>query len=205
MGENVAALFVRGDSIYKRMPGVDCWDSERDAMLYAGPSPVVAHPPCRLWGNMSHYSNACLSEKRLAIQAVEFVRTFGGVLEHPAHSRLWGEMALPGPGSSRDGFGGFTVALNQFIFGHKALKPTWLYIVGCDRVPTLPVADGVPKYCIARCTKRGHLKHVTHAEREKTPPPFAAWLVEVARRCHSPRQTAQVPSTETADVSLALI
>lgn len=33
----VAALFVRADSVYKTLPGVDCWDIERDAMLYRGP------------------------------------------------------------------------------------------------------------------------------------------------------------------------
>lgn len=33
----VAALFVRGDSVYKAMTGVDAWDIERDAMLYRGP------------------------------------------------------------------------------------------------------------------------------------------------------------------------
>jgi hypothetical protein len=184
MGDhNVAALFVRADSVYKRMPGVDCWDAERDARLYAGPWPVVAHPPCRLWGMMKHYSNADPAEKQLAIYAVEQVRRFGGVLEHPAHSRLWLESGLGGPGSGVDEFGGQTISLNQFAWGHKALKPTWVYVVGCTVVPTMAVEVGSPKYCIARCTQRKHLKHVTHAEREMPPPPFAAWLVEIARRC----------------------
>lgn len=169
---DVAALFVRSDSVYKLMPGVDCWDAERDATLYAGPWPVVAHPPCRLWGRMRHYSKADESEKQLAIQAVSIVRQHGGCLEHPSHSRLWQEMCLVKPGQDADEFGGVTIQLNQFAWGHKALKPTWIYIVGCQRIPTMAVDYGQPSYCIARCTKRSHLKHVTHAEREHTPPRF---------------------------------
>lgn len=42
----VAALFVRADGNYKAMPGVDAWDMERDARLWPGGCPVVAHPPC---------------------------------------------------------------------------------------------------------------------------------------------------------------
>ena len=50
---DVAALFVRADSIYKLMPGVDAWDIERDARAWPGGSPVVAHPPCRAWGALA--------------------------------------------------------------------------------------------------------------------------------------------------------
>lgn len=179
----VAALFVRADSVYKRMPGVDCWDAERDAMNYNGPHPVVTHPPCRLWGNLSHFSKAPMEEKDLAVRAVELVRKFGGVLEHPAYSKLWKHLGLEGPAHELDEFGGQTIALNQFAFGHKAAKPTWLYIVRCAALPTLPVEMGLPTHCICRSTRAlRRLPHVSMADRERTPPAFAAWLVEVARR-----------------------
>jgi hypothetical protein len=77
-----------------------------------------------------------------------------------------------------------SIALNQFAFGHQCLKPTWLYIVGCAELPTLPVEMGKPEYCIAR-SRGSKLLHVTKAKREHTPPAFAAWLVETARRCFS--------------------
>ncbi len=46
----VAALFVEKDGVYSGLPGVDPWDAERDARLYAGPHAVVCHPPCQRWG-----------------------------------------------------------------------------------------------------------------------------------------------------------
>ena len=41
----IAALYVEKDGVYSGLQGVDPWDEARDARLYAGPRPVVAHPP----------------------------------------------------------------------------------------------------------------------------------------------------------------
>ena len=46
----IAALFVETGGCYFGLPNVDPWDRERDARDYAGPHPVVAHPPCARWG-----------------------------------------------------------------------------------------------------------------------------------------------------------
>ena len=48
-----AALYVQTDGCYTGLPDVDAWPEHRDARLYAGPLPVVAHPPCQLWGAMA--------------------------------------------------------------------------------------------------------------------------------------------------------
>lgn len=85
----VAVLFARTDSVYKTLPDCDVWDIERDARNWLGGASVVAHPPCRGWGRLSHMAKPREDEKQLAFLAVHAVRAYGGVLEHPAHSKLW--------------------------------------------------------------------------------------------------------------------
>jgi hypothetical protein len=194
--DTVAALFVRSDSIYKAMPGVDAWDAERDARSWPGGCSVVAHPPCRAWGSLSYFAKPRPDEKALAPWAVEQVRKFGGVLEHPKRSKLWPEVGLPMPGEI-DEFGGWTLPIYQHWWGHKCEKPTYLYIVGCAPidVPTIPLVLGHSTHVITKAPKRkdgtrkrrgepGYRPEVSKAEREHTPPALAQWLVELARRCH---------------------
>lgn len=127
----VAALFVRADSIYKTMPQVDAWDIDRDARAFDGGMPVVAHPPCRAWGRLRRFASPRPDERNLARLAVALVRECGGVLEHPAGSLLWPAQSLPPPGAGADAFGGWTLAAPQMWWGHRAEKATWFYIVGC--------------------------------------------------------------------------
>lgn len=188
---DVAVLFARADSIYKTMPGVDVYDIERDARTWPGGCPVVAHPPCRAWGRLSHMANPRPDEKNLARLAVALVREFGGVIEHPVGSKLWPAQRLPALGRGRDAFGGFTLAIHQHWFGHRAEKATLLYIVGCgpSNVPDMPMRLGKATHVIASSTARQNRgqpqsrPEVTKPEREYTPPALAEWLVELARRC----------------------
>jgi hypothetical protein len=50
----IAALYVAASGVYFGDQGVDPWDEARDARLYAGPHPVVAHPDCKRWGRYWH-------------------------------------------------------------------------------------------------------------------------------------------------------
>lgn len=193
MSSRPAVLFARSDSIYKTMD-CDVWDLERDAMTWPGGAPVVAHPPCRLWGELSHMSTAPESEKETGRFAVRMVQKWGGVLEHPKRSKLWKDMKLPAPcafGVNGDKYG-FTYAAPQFWFGHKAFKMTWFYIVGIkrDELPPVPMKLGDSPYKVTnggshpRAGQPGYRPEVSKAEREHTPVALAEWLLEIARKCH---------------------
>jgi hypothetical protein len=180
----VAALYVdvkRGP--YAKMEGVECWGVERDATTYDGPWPVVAHPPCGHWGR---YHQKAHDDGHTGPIAVEQVRRFGGVLEHPRDSKLWRECRMPLPGHLPDEWGGYTVEVYQRDWGHRADKATWLYIVGCkpwnlpDFPEHLPPVEAPP----TPGRTRGILERLSKTQRHLTPPAFAAWLVDLASRCH---------------------
>lgn len=180
----VSALFVRKDSVYKEL-GVDCWDMERNALNWPGGNPIVAHPPCRAWGQLSHFAKPRQGEKELAFFAIDMIRKYGGVLEHPRASRLWPRY-LPMPGKV-DEFGGYSISIDQFWWGHKAKKSTLLYIVRCPirELPAIPMRFDAIQYVVSSSanSKRCLKKEISKKEREATPIDFAKWLIEVASRC----------------------
>lgn len=173
----VSVLFARADSCYFDLAG-DVWDEARDARGYSGSNPVVAHPPCRAWGRLSHLAKPAPGERELAIFAIDQVRRVGGVLEHPHASKLWRAMDLPRVGDV-DQWGGFTLLVDQGWWGHAAPKPTWLYVCGVERskVPALPVQ-------LHRAA--GRTMDLAFRDREATPPAFARWLVDLAAGAVTP-------------------
>jgi hypothetical protein len=181
----VAALYIDPRGPYPSIPGVDCWDEDRDARRYRGPHPIVAHPPCGPWGRFRNLASG--HDRELAPIAIQQVRVHGGVLEHPAHSMLWRYLRLPLPGEMLDSYGGFTLHVDQCAWGHVARKATWLYVVGVDRgMAAAGIRDGgTPTHVIER-TRRDGARHTglrlcSHQQRRRTPPAFAAWLVDLAR------------------------
>lgn len=153
MKYQIAALFVDAKGIYPRIAD-DWWCEEKDARLYAGPLPVVAHPPCARWVNY-----AALNFKRYGGEhnrpgndggcfaaALAKIRDFGGVLEHPAFSHAWDAFGLAKPSGvgwavAVDGLG---LARNEYVcevwqsaYGHRARKRTWLYCVSWSAPPEL--------------------------------------------------------------------
>lgn len=182
--KTVTVLFARSDSVYKTLPGVDVWDAARDARRWPGGGPAVAHPPCRMWGRLRQFSKGTADEKALGPWAVNRVRQFGGVLEHPEESTLWAHCGMPRPGQFPDDFGGWSMRIEQFHWGHRAEKATWLYVVGIDPadIPPMPHRDGRPTHCVRPTKAYPRLPSITKAEREHTPRELALWLVELARR-----------------------
>jgi hypothetical protein len=139
----IAALFVEKGGVYYGLPNVDPWDKERDARNYAGPYPVIAHPPCERWGRFWHGSTRKPHQFKLGDDggcfesALAAVRRFGGVLEHPADSHAWKAFALTPPRKAggwciADPFGGLCCHVEQGFYGHFARKPTWLYAFGTN-------------------------------------------------------------------------
>jgi hypothetical protein len=175
----ISVLFARPDSAYKELEGFDVYDMERDARTFCSRKPVLAHPPCRAWGQLSHMANPREGEKQLAYLALAQVRLNGGVLEHPASSRFFKEANLP-TGMFVDEFGGFTIEIDQFDFGHVAHKATKLYICGIDikDLPELP-----PKNTSSTdrsiCGNVKGTKRCTQYQREYTPPQLILWLKEI--------------------------
>jgi hypothetical protein len=181
----VPVLFTQKNSIYKQL-GCDTFDEERNAINYLGNSAVIAHPPCRLWSQMRGLSSAPSAEKFMAAWSVELIRRIGGVLEHPASSKLWSVLKLPKPGT-RDKFGGFTLCIDQFWFGHPCRKKTMLYIVGCDPadLPEIPLRFEPVQFKVAHLKrsrrKQHHLPEVSKKWRSATPPEFANFLIEIIK------------------------
>ena len=139
----VAALFVQSDGCYSGLTEVDAWPEHRDARRYTGPLPVVAHPPCQLWGSMSavNYArwggehNRPGNDGGCFAAALESVRIFGGVLEHPAKTKAWAAHCLEKPvgiGWHHTTDGGWVCEVWQSAYGHRANKATWLYYSGTN-------------------------------------------------------------------------
>lgn len=193
---DVAALYVDSAGPYTLIEGVHCYAGEhavpslfspqcaRDAMDYAGPLPVVAHPPCGHWGLFSWNCKQPKAWKDAGPVAVQQVRRWGGVLEHPANSALWPACGLPGPKDGHDEYGGWTLSVNQTRWGHRCMKPTWLYIVGVQGpldLPPLPL-DRPPTHVMVRQLSNGSDRpELPKKLRHITPTGLAEWLVCVAR------------------------
>jgi hypothetical protein len=136
----VAVLFADPKGVYSTLPDLDLWDLERDARNYSGTHPVVAHPPCQLWGNFARINfkrwggehNRPGNDGGCFVSALASVRQYGGVLEHPAGSRAFADHGIPKPvgtGWQRSGFD-WICEVWQSAYGHRCQKRTWLLYVG---------------------------------------------------------------------------
>jgi hypothetical protein len=143
----VAALFVEAHGgVYWDLPGVDAWGETRDARRYAGPHPVVAHPPCQLWTNFAGLNykrhggahNRPGNDGGCFAAALSAVSRWGGVLEHPAGSYAWETFALVWPsetGWTKVDDHAWVCEVWQSAYGHRARKRTWLFYASPDGVP----------------------------------------------------------------------
>ena len=215
----VAALYVETDGCYFNVAGIDPWDEARDARRYAGPHPVVAHPPCQRWGKYWAGSPTVIARtgKRLVkgddhgcfAAALAAVRKWGGILEHPADSYAWKHFGLNLPPRSggwvtADWQGGWTCCVEQGAYGHLARKATWLYAAHVD-LPTLKWGRTEGEFLRlengyhsaeerarkkALFAKHGAIELLDHKARARTPEPFRDLLIGIASTAHAQRAAA---------------
>lgn len=203
--KHIAALYVDPRGAYAGLPSVDLWDEKRDARLYAGPYPVVAHPPCQRWGRFWHGSTRKPHQFTLGddggcfAAALASVRQWGGVLEHPADSHAWSAFDLNRPARgggwiAADMLGGWTCYVEQGHYGHDSRKPTWLYVNGITpaQLPDLNWSRGeqrlpawmIERYGYAKARRIGVVAMVggknKTAIRNATPKPFRDLLIGMA-------------------------
>ena len=196
----IAALYVESDGAYIGLPGVDPWDEARDARTYAGPHPVVAHPPCQRWGAMASVNYARWGGEhnrpgndlgcfRAALLAV---RAFGGVLEHPAKSRaftFYGITSPRGTGWQQCHTGGWVCEVWQSAYGHRANKATWLYYSGFARPMELRWNRPTGTHQVGFHDQRGKARNkptLSRREANATPPEFRDLLIDLARMSAKP-------------------
>lgn len=210
----IAALFVEKGGCYSDLPGVDAWDKSRDARLYAGPYPVVAHPPCERWGR--YWGGSPTQFPRLIkgnddgcfASALASVRRWGGILEHPEASAAWTAHGLLEPSRAGGwimadwmaGFDGWTCCVEQGAYGHQARKATWLYAHGVD-LPALKWGSADGDFLRlddgfhsaeerARAVKTGACQRLSKRQRAATPIPFRDLLLSIARTATEARAAA---------------
>ena len=189
---DVAALFVLRDGPYSKIPGVDCWDKERNALNYRGPHPVVAHPPCNRWGLF--WAGNPLQERKqnlgddggCANHGLHCVRTYGGVMEHPFASYFFETAgirkpkALTGVWEPAGDWIGFVCYVEQGSYGNETRKPTILYAHGgCDLSIISPTSVKGENRIAAG--KRDAWEKTNKTSRMATPERLRNLLVELAR------------------------
>lgn len=209
MGTNplIAALYVETGGGYYGLEDVDPWDEVRDARLYPGPHPVVAHPPCQRWGKL--WAGQPLWIKRTGQRkikgddggcfeaALASVRQWGGVIEHPWGSHAWKHFGLATPPRTggwikADDQGGWTCCVEQGRYGHYARKPTLLLAYktdlpeldwGVSEVKLDPVI--IERIGLEKAKRRGEVGSrgggTDSSTRIGTPRPFQELLLNLAR------------------------
>lgn len=197
----IAALYIDPRGPYPTLLGPElCWDAERDARTYGGPWPIVAHPPCGPWSKLAFVCT--MQTHDLGPIAVDQVRRFGGVLEHPAGSDLFRFCSMPRPGEFPDQFGGRTIEVEQVDWGHVARKRTWLYLVGVHELGESPPSREPTHWCSgfrssthempSNYRRQGSaappgIKIASAQQRRRTPVDFARWLISLAEQANEYR------------------
>jgi hypothetical protein len=189
----ISALFVETNGVYFSIQDIDPWDRKRDARKYNDNNPVIAHPPCHLWGNMAFVNyarwggdhNKPGNDQGCFEAALKSVNKCGGVIEHPAKTRAFECFKIKKP--NKIGWSHFenywVCEVWQSAYGHRANKATWLYYVGNN--PPFELIWERPKgtHQIGFQDQRGKTKNkptLSKKEANATPLAFRDMLIQLA-------------------------
>lgn len=160
---------------------------------------MIAHPPCQRWCQLARVNEARYGLKvgddgGCFAHALDCVRRFGGVLEHPALTLAWTRFNLLRPVRGRWSCtlfdSGWVTEVHQRNYGHPANKATWLYYMGPEP-PALDWSDPAPTSAWissdrprSELTARG-IRQLSKREAKATPLPFRDLLLDMARKSHT--------------------
>lgn len=193
--KRIAVLFADPKGIYSTMPEVDLWCQDRDARTYSGALPIVAHPPCQLWGRFAKVNfarwggehNRPGNDGGCFASALGSVKRCGGVLEHPAFTDAWNRYGLIRP----TGIGWIPAGENEWVcevwqsaYGHLARKRTWLLYSGVNKPFDLDWSRPEGTHQIGFHDQRGKAANkptISGKKASATPLLFAQELLRLAR------------------------
>ena len=195
--QTVAALFVERCGCYYGLSDVDMWPIQRDARKYTANLPVVAHPPCQLWGALAKVNytrwggehNKPGNDGGCFASALRNVIRCGGVLEHPAKTYAFEAHGIAKP----VGLGwkrcqaGWVCEIWQSAYGHRARKATWLFYSGDNPPFDLDFSRNPGTHQIGFYDQRGKSANkptLSKNEANATPPAFRDELIKLARHAN---------------------
>jgi hypothetical protein len=149
----INALFVHTDGVYFDLDGVIPWDIEANALTCTNKLPAICHPPCKRWGRYWSGGSSAKEKKLMGDDngafafSLWYVRTFGGIIEHPEGSHAYRYYGLNCPKQKQgwikaDEYGGLTCSVAQGNYGHRSRKMTWLYI---NKIKPIELDWSIPK------------------------------------------------------------
>jgi len=170
------ALYTKDGTNYGKL-NIDYYGKHRNALNYQGNDVVICHPPCAHWGAMSQFASISPGEKYLALHALWLVEINGGILEHPAQSKIWNLIR-----NQPTHYTGQILSVNLSWFGFPTQKRTYLYIKGATlkEIPPHPISfESVTTFI--RPKHQPGAKHLPKSQRDTTPISMCKWLIEITR------------------------
>ena len=138
--------------------------------------------------NQARYGHKIGDDGGCFAAALDAVRRWGGVLEHPALTLAWKAFGLPRPkgdGWLKTSCGGWVAQVEQRQYGHRARKATWLYAVMIDPVSLRWGKGAPPEAWISTDRPRAELAargiaQLSKREAKATPQEFRDLLLTLA-------------------------